>query len=99
MFSYQCDCCDKMKKADDREPDGWWVVATGYYRRVGGENVEFQIWEFPTGSKLSEPHEGLFHVCSSAHLLELMKRLLKEKYKQDREKERNELIGRTAGTD
>lgn len=66
-FEIKCDICNAPHPLDERA-GGWFTVAI----KLAGRSV--QVYRWPTGCRLQEPHDKLFHVCSAKHMLDLVLR-------------------------
>jgi hypothetical protein len=65
--TFQCDIC-QAEQVGDASVAAWYTAAA----ELGGKGLRLFRW--PTGSRLREAHDKLFHVCSMGCLQTLVTR-------------------------
>ena len=79
ITEFRCDVCGR--KRDDSTKRKWFTIGVQVQsvltRRVTPDNgPHLTIWQWPTGCRLEQPHDALYHVCSIKHALKKAVELL-----------------------
>jgi hypothetical protein len=79
MTEFRCDVCGR--RHSDSTKRKWFTIGVEVIptltRQVTPEKgPHITIWQWPTGCRLQQPHDALYHVCSVRHAMEKAEQIL-----------------------